>query len=54
MVAAHGWDIAGIKASGMKAAFIARTGKVLYPLAQKPDYVVKDLQELAAILAREK
>ena len=41
MVAAHGWDIAGIKASGMQAAFISRPGKVLYPLAIAPDYNVK-------------
>lgn len=52
MVAAHGWDIAGIKAAGMKAVFISRPGKVLYPLAQRPDYIVKDLIELAEILSK--
>lgn len=52
MVAAHGWDIAGIKAAGMKAVFISRPGKVLYPLAQRPDYIVKDLNELAEILSK--
>lgn len=46
MVAAHAWDVAGAKAAGMKTAFIARPGKVLYPLASKPDYVVKDLKSL--------
>lgn len=40
MVAAHGWDIAGIKAAGMKAV-----------LAQRPDYIVKDLLKLAEILS---
>ncbi|TMN74346.1 haloacid dehalogenase type II [Pseudoalteromonas sp. S1727] len=50
MVAAHGWDIAGAKAAGLQAAFIARPGKALYPLAEKPDYNVKDLTELTALL----
>lgn len=51
MVAAHGWDVAGAKAAGMQTAFIARPGKALYPLAQEPDYIVKDLLELAEILS---
>lgn len=50
MVAAHGWDIAGAKAAGMKAAFITRPGKVMYPLAIPADYVVNDLHELADTL----
>ncbi|WP_040515433.1 haloacid dehalogenase type II [Paraglaciecola polaris] len=50
MVAAHGWDVAGAKAAGLQTAFIARPGKALYPLAAKPDYVVKDLTELVEIL----
>lgn len=47
MVAAHGWDIAGANAAGMKTAFIARPGKALYPLAEAPDYFVKDVIELS-------
>lgn len=50
MVAAHGWDVAGAKAAGLQTAFVARPGKALYPLAQKPDYVVKDLSELVEAL----
>jgi 2-haloacid dehalogenase len=50
MVAAHGWDVAGAKAAGMQTAFVARPGQVMYPLADKPDYVVKDINELAEIL----
>ncbi|MCQ8877024.1 haloacid dehalogenase type II [Pseudoalteromonas shioyasakiensis] len=50
MVAAHGWDVAGAKAAGLQTAFIARPGKALYPLAQKPDYNVKDLTELVELL----
>lgn len=47
LVAAHGWDIAGAKQAGWQAAFISRPGKVLYPLALKPDYTVSDLPALA-------
>jgi len=50
LVAAHGWDIAGAKQAGWQAAFIARPGKVLYPLALKPDTVVSGLHELVAQL----
>lgn len=46
MVAAHAWDVAGAKAAGMKTAFLARPGKVLYPLAPSPDIVVPDLKAL--------
>lgn len=52
MVAAHGWDVAGAKAAGMQTAFVARPGKALYPLAQKPDYIVKDLSELVEKLSQ--
>lgn len=52
LVAAHGWDIAGAKAAGLQTVFVARPGKVLYPLAKKPDYVVKDIKELAILLAK--
>jgi len=50
MVAAHGWDIAGAKATGLQTVFVARPGKVPYPLAEKPDHVVKDIKELAELL----
>lgn len=53
MVAAHGWDVAGAKAAGMQTAFIARPGKALYPLAQAPDYNVKDLNELVTALSKD-
>ena len=43
MVAAHGWDVAGAMAAGCKAAFIARPGQRLDPLAPKPDIVAPDL-----------
>ena len=53
MVAAHGWDIAGAKAAGLQTAFIERPGKATYPLTPAPDYRVKDLNELAALLKKE-
>ena len=54
MVAAHGWDIAGAKAAGLQTAFIERPGKATCPLAPAPDYKVKDLNELAALLKKDK
>ena len=32
LIAAHGWDVTGARLTGMRAAFIARPGKTLYPL----------------------
>ena len=47
LVAAHAWDVAGALAAGCQAAFVARPGKVLDPLADRPELVVADLDELA-------
>lgn len=47
LIAAHGWDIAGALAAGMQAAFIDREGQSLYPLASKPQFIGKDLIEVA-------
>jgi 2-haloacid dehalogenase len=52
MVAAHGWDIAGAEKAGLQTAFIRRQGKVLFPLAEKPDYNVLDVNDLAKSLAK--
>lgn len=55
LVAAHAWDIAGALRAGCTAAFVARPGMVLEPLAPQPDVVGKDLREVAEkILAVEK
>ena len=48
MVAAHAWDIIGAMQAGCAAAFVARPGKVLNPLAEKPDIVGPDLRAVAA------
>ena len=47
LVAAHAWDVLGAMRAGCAAAFIARPGKALYPLADKPDIVGSDLRDVA-------
>lgn len=54
LVAAHAWDVAGALRAGCAAAFVARPGKVLDPLVERPDVVGPDLSVVVdAILARE-
>jgi 2-haloacid dehalogenase len=53
LVAAHAWDVAGALRAGCAAAFVARPGMVLDPLAPRPDVVGRDLAEVAEqLLAR--
>ena len=47
LIAAHAWDIAGALEAGCMAAFIARPGAVLNPLAKHPHVQGKDLEEVA-------
>lgn len=47
LVAAHAWDVAGALRAGCRAAFVARPGMVLDPLAPEPNIVGKDLAEIA-------
>jgi 2-haloacid dehalogenase len=55
MIAAHAWDVTGALRAGAFAAFIARPGMALDPLAPRPDIVGRDLQEVAAqIIAKGK
>jgi 2-haloacid dehalogenase len=55
LVAAHAWDIVGALRAGCAAAFIARPGKVLYPLGPQPDIVGPDFRKVAqAIVAGER
>jgi len=52
LIAAHGWDVAGAARAGCASAFVARPGKVLDPLVERPEIVGADLTEVAeAILA---
>lgn len=53
IVAAHGWDIAGALQAGMQAAFIERKGQSLYSLAAKPQYIGKDLAEIAQAIIKQ-
>jgi 2-haloacid dehalogenase len=54
MVAAHAWDVVGAMQAGCVAAFVARPGKVLYPLAPTPDIVGPDLRSVAEqVIARD-
>ena len=52
LVAAHAWDVTGAMRAGCAAAFVARPGMVLDPLAQRPDIVGSDLDEVVALLIR--
>ncbi len=47
LVAAHAWDLAGAQRAGCAAAFVARPGKVLDPLSQRPDVVGADVRAVA-------
>jgi len=47
LIAAHAWDVMGALRAGYAAAFVARPGKVLYPLAGKPDVIGSDLRIVA-------
>ncbi|MBA2336485.1 MAG: haloacid dehalogenase type II [Acidimicrobiia bacterium] len=46
-VAAHAWDVTGAMRAGAAAAFVARPGMVLDPLAPEPEIVGADLSEVA-------
>ena len=48
LVAAHAWDVMGAMRAGCAAAFVARPGMVLDPLAEPPDVVGADLSAVAA------
>ena len=55
LIAAHAWDIVGALRAGCAAAFVARPGKVLYPLGPQPDIVGPDFLKVAqAIVAVER
>ncbi|WDT86425.1 haloacid dehalogenase type II [Alteromonas sp. 009811495] len=51
MVAAHGWDVSGAKATGMQTTFVSRPGKMMYPLGLKPDFTVSSLYELVELMS---
>lgn len=52
LIAAHAWDVAGAARAGCATAFVARPGKVLDPLVERPGIVGADLADVAeAIVA---
>lgn len=53
LVAAHAWDVAGAMHAGCGAAFVARPGMVLDPLAPAPDIVATDLEEVASAVLKQ-
>lgn len=47
LVAAHDWDVRGAMRAGFGAVFLARPGRVLDPLQERPAVVAADLGEAA-------
>jgi 2-haloacid dehalogenase len=52
LVAAHAWDVTGALRAGCRAAFVARPGMVIDPLAPEAHVVGKDLAEVAERLVQ--
>ncbi|MGJ8760425.1 MAG: haloacid dehalogenase type II [Polaribacter sp.] len=50
LIAAHGWDVYGAMSAGLRAAFVARPGQQLFPLAPKTEIIENDLKKVADIL----
>jgi 2-haloacid dehalogenase len=53
LIAAHAWDVFGAMNAGWMAAFIARPGKALFPVAPTPAMIAPDLLAFANLLTRE-
>src|SRR5215471_1331 len=47
LVASHAWDVLGALRAGCAAAFVARPGKVVFPLGPQPDIVGPDFSSVA-------
>jgi 2-haloacid dehalogenase len=47
IIAAHGWDVAGATIAGMRAAFLERPGKTLYPLGPDVEIRGRDMDAVA-------
>jgi 2-haloacid dehalogenase len=52
LVAAHAWDVLGAMRAGYAAAFVARRGKALFPLAPRPDIIAADLNQVSSEIVR--
>ena len=47
MIACHAWDLIGASKSGMKVAYVKRTGQYWNPIFKKPDIFENNLIDLA-------
>jgi 2-haloacid dehalogenase len=47
LIATHGWDVAGATIAGMRAAFLERPGKTLYPLGPDIEIIGRDMVAVA-------
>jgi 2-haloacid dehalogenase len=47
LIAAHGWDVTGATIAGMRAAFLERPGKTLYPLGPDIEISGRDMVAVA-------
>jgi len=47
LLAAHGWDVTGATLAGMRAAFMQRPGKTLYPLGPEIELEGADMTAIA-------
>lgn len=55
LVAAHAWDVLGALRAGSRAAFVARSGKALFPIGAAPDLTGATLTAVVdAILATDR
>jgi 2-haloacid dehalogenase len=54
LIAAHGWDVLGALKVGWSAAFVARPGKVLFPMGPQPDITGADLKVVAEDISPER
>jgi 2-haloacid dehalogenase len=47
LIAVHGWDVTGATLAGMRAAFMERPGKTLYPLGPDIEITGRDMVAVA-------
>jgi 2-haloacid dehalogenase len=50
-VSSNGWDAAGAKSFGIRAFWVNRALAPVERLGVRPDEIVRDLEELATLLA---
>jgi 2-haloacid dehalogenase len=53
LIAAHAWDVFGAMRAGWRAAFVARQGIPLFPLAPRPDIIGPDMGAVTDAILRD-